>query len=379
MTLFRRPWLLATALLLALFLLYLWLKPDTPLQVQTDSVSRGSVEAMVANTRSGTLKACQRSRLSPPMGGVVDRLLVDEGDHVEAGQLLLALWNADLRASHERALAAFDAAERNRDQSCLSADQAERESQRLRSLVKRQLVSVESAENADTAARTARLACEASRAQARVAKAERDLTGEQLEKTLLKAPFAGVVAEINGEPGEYITPSPPGILTPPAVDLIDDSCLYVTAPIDEIDAARVSIGQTARITLDAFGNRSFTGRVARIAPYVTELEKQARTVDVDVHFEPVPDNITLLVGYSADVEIVLDSRESVLRIPSAALLEERFVLVPDSQGILQKRELNTGLANWHHTEVLAGLQEGEAVVTSLGQPGVQAGTRIALP
>src|SRR5262249_39295789 len=140
-----------------------------------------------------------------------------------------------------------------------------------------------------------------------------------LERFQLRAPFSGVVAEINGEIGEYVTPSPPGVPTPRAVDLIDTSCLYVTAPIDEVDAAALKLGMPVKITLDAFRGREFAGKLTRIAPYVLDLEKQARTVDVDVRFDTVPADIDLLIGYSADVTIVLNSLPRVLRIPSEAL------------------------------------------------------------
>ena len=126
------------------------------------------------------------------------------------------------------------------------------------------------------------------------------------KRTVLRAPFAGVVARITGEVGEFTTPSPPGIPTPPAVDLIDDSCLYVTAPIDEVDVARVRVGQRASITIDAIPGRRFPGRVRRVAPYVVDFEKQARTVDVEMEFLNPEDVKALLVGYSADAEIILD-------------------------------------------------------------------------
>ena len=132
---------------------------------------------------------------------------------------------------------------------------------------------------------------------------------------VLRAPFSGIVADISGELGEYATPSPPGILTLPAVDLIDDSCMFVSAPIDEVDAANVKVGQVARITLDAIKGKTFAGKVKRIAPYVLELEKQARTVEVEVEFSERPEAENLLVGYSADVEIVHNARTNVLRIP----------------------------------------------------------------
>lgn len=97
--------------------------------------------------------------------------------------------------------------------------------------------------------------------QQRIAAASLEMNRALLAQTRLHAPFAGIVAEINGEVGEYVTPSPPGIPMPPAVDLIDYSCLYVRAPIDEVDAGRLQTGLRARITLDAFGGRHFEGRL----------------------------------------------------------------------------------------------------------------------
>jgi HlyD family secretion protein len=120
----------------------------------------------------------------------------------------------------------------------------------------------------------------------------------------LYAPFDGTVAKIVGELGEYSTPSPPGVPTPPAIDLIDDTCLYVKAPMDEVDAPKIQVGLPVRVSLDALPKQPLPGKVRRVAPYVLAVEKQARTVDVEVDFER-PATGNLLVGYSADVEIVL--------------------------------------------------------------------------
>ena len=135
-----------------------------------------------------------------------------------------------------------------------------------------------------------------------MAEARVDVTKAHLERTQLYAPFAGVIAEINGELGEFVTPSPVGIPTPPTVDLIDASCLYISAPIDEVDAPRVRAGLPARISLDAFPDRVFPGHVRRVAPYVLDQEKQARTVEIEAEFDD-PEKAGLLAGYSADVEV----------------------------------------------------------------------------
>jgi HlyD family secretion protein len=158
------------------------------------------------------------------------------------------------------------------------------------------------------------------------------------------------------------------------VDLIDDSCLYVVAPIDEVDAPAIRLGMPARISVDAFPDRRFKGHVRRVAPYVLDVEKQARTVDVEVEFSDPKETAVLLVGYSADVEIVLDARTDVLRVPTAAIQEGRRVLVfVPSTGMLEQRTIATGLANWQFTEVTSGLQPGDRVVLSLERPGVKAG------
>ena len=194
---------------------------------------------------------------------------------------------------------------------------------------------------------------------------------------MLSAPFNGVVADLSGEPGEIVTPSMPGIPTPPAVDLIDPDCLYASAPIDEVDAPRVDLEMPARVSLDAYGNKTFAGHVQRIANYVLDVEKQARTVEVEVYLSNPDELRNLLPGYSADVEIILDRHEDVLRIPSEAIVEESWVYVyhPDT-GTLEKRTIQTGLNNWQYTEITQGLQAGEQVVTSVERTGLADGAKV---
>ena len=195
----------------------------------------------------------------------------------------------------------------------------------------------------------------------------------ELERTRLSAPFAGIVAEVNGEIGEFVTPSPVGIPTPPAVDLMDISCLYVSAPIDEVDAPRIRVKMKANISLDALAGEVFEGAVKRIAPYVLEVEKQARTVDVEVDFICQQDCENMLPGYSADIEVILDEQDNVLRIPTEAILEGNKVLVFTADNLLQQREIKTGLSNWEWTQVVEGLSEGEEVVVSVEREGVEDG------
>lgn len=375
---------IAIAVVVVLAALIFWKMRSDPLTVWAVKVDQGPVEQTVANTRAGTIKACRRSKLSMPVGGVVDRLLVKKGDKVKEGQLLLALWNRDREAAVAEAQAALAAAESQSAQACVLADRAARDAKRQQTLVARQLISVDAADNSQSAAKAQGKACAAAQSQVTAARSQLDMQKSVLDRTQLIAPFAGVVAEINGELGEYITPSPPGVPTPPAVDLIDTSCLYVTAPIDEVDAANLRLGLPVRITLDAFRGREFSGQLTRIAPYVLDLEKQARTVDVDVKFDTVPEDIALLVGYSADVTVVLKHMDRVLRVPTEALVagdkgadgkgsnNKIWVLEGDK---LHSRTLKLGAGNWSWTAVQEGLKAGDLVVKSPDQPGIVEGAK----
>ncbi len=352
---------------------YLTRKP--PLQVELATIMRGTVEATVVNTRAGTIKACRRAKLAPAVGGQIVKLPVDEGDRVKEGEILLELWNADLVAQHQLAKQQLATAKGRQHETCIMAENARRESIRTQQLVAQGFVSSQRAEDADAIARSRQASCAAAAAEVKRAQAQIEVTQANLDRTVLHAPFAGIIAQVTGELGEYTMPSPPGIPTPPVIDLIDDACLYVTAPMDEVDAPKIKVGQEARISLDALPGQSFAGSVRRIAPYVTEIEKQARTVDVEVNFIESSD-YALLVGYSADVEVIIDRHEQVLRIPTQAIRQRGKVLILGQQDRLEERTLETGLANWAFTEVISGLTEGDQVVMSFDDEGIVAGALV---
>jgi len=211
--------LIVLGIALVLGAILVWRGRPDPVAVWVAKADMGAVEKTVANTRAGTIKACRRSKLSMPMGGVVDKLLVKEGDRVEAGQLLLELWNRDRHAEVEAAQAALQSAKNSQIQICVMAERSAREAQRLQTLAARKLISVDAADNAASNAAAQKGACAAAQAQSNSAAAQLGMQQALLERFQLHAPFAGVIAEINGEIGEYVTPSPPGVATPPAVDL----------------------------------------------------------------------------------------------------------------------------------------------------------------
>ena len=365
--------LIAVAVLAVLAGLTFALTRPKPIAVAVAAVEAGKVETTVANTRAGSVTACRRAKLAPPMGGRIDKLLVREGDRVKTGQVLVELWNDDLSARERISVEQRATAQAHVREACLVADNARRNAERTRALRAKGFVSEERVDQAESEAKARQAGCDSARAQVQEAQARIGASRADTARTVVKAPFDGIVAEVNGEVGEYLTPSPPGIPTLPAIDLIDDACLYVTAPIDEVDAAQLRVGMAGRISLDAYRGKHFTGKVRRIAPYVLALEKQARTVEVEVEFDSPADIRHLLVGYSADIEVVVDVHDNVLRIPTSALMPGSRVLLLNADGVLEERKIEAGLSNWEFTEVKSGLGRGDRVVTSLERAGVKAG------
>ena len=221
---------------------------------------------------------------------------------------------------------------------------------------------LERLENAVEGAR-ARLAVAA--AEVRRAEAAAALAKAELDKTLLRAPFDAVLAEVSVEVGEWVTPSVPLLAAPDLIDAYDPETLYVAAPMDEVDTALVEPGREARVTFDPYPDRAFAGRVTHVAPYVLDIERQNRTLEIEVELEHPEEIPRLLPGTSADVEVVLDRKRDTLRIPSHALIEGERVLVLEG-GRLVERHVEVGLANWDWTEVVSGLDGPEVV------PGAEA-------
>ncbi len=352
------------------------LAPERPL-VTVAEVARGDVEETVTNTRAGTVKARRRASLSPQIGGRVVELPVSEGDRVTTGQLLLKMDGAI--QLDQLALATEDVrvASATSEEACLTAILAEKELARQEGLHAQGIASEGAMDRAVSSRDRSEAGCRAARAGTQQARAREALAQTQLEQTRIVAPFDGVVAEVSTEVGEWITPSPPGLPIPPVVDLLNPNSLYISAPIDEMDAERVQVGQEVRISVDSRRGQSFAGRLVRVAPYVLDVVEQNRTVEIEAEFEDMDIALTLLPGTSADVEVIIERRSGVLVVPSTAIADGHRVLVVD-EGVLEEREVVGGLGNWRMTEIVEGLNEGETVVTLRRSEKVKPGIKVEI-
>ncbi len=357
----------------ALVLRFTVLRPR-PVSVEAARVEPGVVEETITNTRAGTVKARLRARLSPQLGGLVVGIPHRKGGRVSAGDLVLKLEDSVQQAQVRLAEEQVRAARAQANEACLAAELAEKELARGLALKRDGIASQQSLDSLESGRDQTRAACQAARATLDQAEAQVRLARAQLALTEVHAPFSGIVADVSTEVGEWITPSPPGVPIPPVLDLIDPSSVYVSAPIDEVDAERVRVGQEVRVTVDSRPGETFAGRLTRVAPYVLDVQEQNRTVEVEVDFVDPATAVTILPGTSADVEVVLSRREDVLRVPTSAIAEGNKVLVLLA-GRLVERTITPGLKNWRFTEVRSGLEAGETVVTARDSTAIKPGAR----
>jgi len=359
-----KKWLIL--LIMAVAVISYWLvRPEAPISVELIKVEQGPVEQIAANSRSGTLTPCRQSSLSLPIGGIIDTINIKEGEFVKKDQILLTLISDVQLAQIDLSKGEHQAAQIEAERACELADLAKREFVRGQSLKEKGLISNERFDQLDSESASSTHICEYRQSLTKVAADKINLLTIDQNQRTLKAPFAGVVSKINGEIGEYLTPSPPGIMTPPAVELLDTSCLYVSAPIDEVEASRLKIGQYARITLDAFRGVTFDGVISKLDARISDNEKQARTLEVEAAFINPPEDMTLLVGYSADIEVVTSSTGNLLRVPTESVIGgSEIVIFNENTNELEIRPIKIGAYNWTWSEVTEGLDLNDRVLKS---------------
>jgi HlyD family secretion protein len=355
----------------ALFGVWKLLVRDEALPVQARPAERGVVEEIVTNSRAGSIRARYRSQIGAETAGRVAALPHREGAQVDSGAVLARLADDVARAGRslarrdlESTAAALLAAE-------AKAELAASELARAEGLQQRGAVTEETLETARSRDKSARAELDAARAQVERARAALQLADAELERHTVRAPFAGVVNQLFVEVGASVVPGQA------LLELMSREQPYVSAPMDELDIARIRVGQKARVRLDPYPERAFAATVTRVAPFVSEFQEQNRTMEIELGLEDLDGGVDLRPGTSADVEIVIARRDNTLRIPALALLEGERVLVVES-GRAAERRVRVGLRNWDYVEILEGLAEGDVVITSLEKGDLKPGTAVTV-
>lgn len=358
---------------LGLILRYVVFAPD-PIEVRVQGVERGLVESTVSNSKAGTVEARRRSRIAAEIGGRVVEIVHREGAHVKAGDALVLLSDVSHLANDELSQHGVAVSRSRLEDACLLRDRAGRELTRMQRLAENNVASEDRLDALQYGFDSARVACVAAKAELAQASAQRQSAAAELAKTVIVAPFDGIVAEVNVEIGEWVTPSPPLLTSPPVVDLIDPTSIFVSAPMDEVDSGAVRAGLPVKLTIDSRPGEVFAGTVSRVAPYVVDEEAQNRTLEIEVSIDDAGVAVSLLPGTSADAEVVLEDRQDVLRVPSSALLGDASVLLLRG-GELVEVAVELGLRNWKFAEITSGLEEGDQVVIALDRIEIKSGIR----
>jgi membrane fusion protein (multidrug efflux system) len=284
---------------------------------------------------STNLRAREQVDVLPKQGGIIARVLVEEGVRVSEGQVLAVLddaeWRLQAQQSEARAQSAADAVER------------------ARALAALELVSEQEVERLGS--------------EARVAEAEMGLARLRVDNAEIRAPFAGTVTHRYVERGQQVT------TTAPAFGLADLDRLEAQLAVPERDVPRISVGQAARILLQEGGQPVATGRVERIRPVV---DPASGTVQVTISVPARAGDVPLRPGQFVNVDVVTETLADRITLPRTAVLVDgaapRVYLVQDNMAV--EREVTLGYSRGDRVEIRTGLEPGDTVVV-VGQDNLR--------
>lgn len=349
-------------------------KPDDAVPVNVVAVQAVDIPREVEAV--GTLGAQDETVVSAEVEARVSRLEADMGDHVAAGAPLVVLDAEKLRyrVEEQRAALAQARARLGADGGQLPAPEetpqvlsaaarrreAEQRLARARQLAERKLVSAEELERADTQLQTARAAHDAALAEARNLLAEIEarqatLKGadRELQDTVIRAPFAGVVAERLVSPGQFVR------VQTPVMRVVRMHPLRLTAEIPERFAPAIRVGHGVTLRVDAYPDRPVEGRITRMSPDVNPRSR-AFAIEGEV---PNPDG-SLKPGTFARVRIVTDRVDRTIAIPAAAVQTRygRSVVFVVRDGKLAAAEVEVGDRLGPRVEIVKGVTAGSTIV-----------------
>lgn len=340
-----------------------------PVAVVTAVADSGVVERLVANSEAGTVRARRVARLAAERAGRVVSFAWREGDLIPAGHVVLQVDPSTAESQLDAARHDAEAVDAAHRAAHADAALADREYERIAALHARRVTSDEDLDAARARREASAAQLAAAEARYRAASAQVATRADEVRHLRVRMPFAGVLTQRLVEVGESVTPGQA------VAEVMTLDSLYVRAPVDERDAAQVAPGLQARVMLDPFPDEVWSGRVVHVAPVVAETREANRTLAIEVDLPKDPARPRPRPGMSADIEVVLERAPRVLRVPTAAVIDNRRVLLYQG-GRAVAREVRSGLRNWEWTEIASGLAQGEVVITSLDRAGVAAGAAV---
>ena len=336
-----------------------------PTKVHEHEIKNGPIIAEVMGT--GTMEAKVSAAISPKISGLISKVLVDQGDTVSAGQVLVELDDEELLQQVEIAqanLAAKQAAikrlltDKNREAAVL--EQSRKLLERIEGAIGTGAVPQADHDKAIESLRVAEAGM--ARAEAAIVEGQKDLITAQknleyqkarLANAKLRAPFDGLIIRRQREPGDVVVPGSR------ILDLVSTELLWVSAWVDETQMSKIHTSQPARVVFRSMPEHPFKGAVARLG---RETDRETREFVVDVKVLDLPENWT--IGQRAEVYIETGHKENTVVLPARYLRWQDNApgVFVEERGRVRWQPVKTGLRNERKIEVVDGLKAGEIVV-----------------
>jgi HlyD family secretion protein len=365
-------------------------------EVRMEKVARRDLVSAV--TASGKIEAKTSVDISADITGRIIRLAVREGDLVTKGQFLIQIDPAQYQAAVSRAQGVVSSTEATLTQARANLDQAERNWHRARQLTElgANLIAPETAEQARTSYDVAQATWQATRAQLEQSRASLQEARDNLAKTRLTSPISGRVVRLAVEEGEVAVPGTFSRETGLLMTVADLSVILAKVQVDETDVVRLASNDSVQVTIDAYPDTTFLGRVTKISHSAKLTETQTasgsndRAVDFDVEVTLDSPPRDIRPDLSCTARMVTDTRAQALSIPIIALTVRDHEQVPNENpnidttklkrlgkeaegvfvvrdGLVTFRPVKVGIAGDEYFEVMDGVREGETIVAGTYQ------------
>ena len=385
------------------------LVPQQQGRARTRTVSVETHTLPIIVSANGVVEPEQLTNVSPKNSGRLERIVVEEGDTVEAGRILAYMDDSDLEgqliqaqgqlAAGQANLSRLVAGNRPQEIAQVAADlasaeaslrQAEEDLRRYEALYTQGAISAQEVTTYRTARDTAQAQVEAvqqaldlsqtgsrqeeiDQAKAEVTQANGSLIiiQTQIEDTVIRAPFSGVVTARYADPGDFVAPTTTASDTSSSSSssiLALASNYQVVANVAETDIARIQAGQSVSIRADAYPDQMFAGEVVQVAEQAT-VTSNVTSFEVRVNLSEAA-QAQLRPGMNVDVEFQAGELTHVLVVPTVAIMRQdqgEGVLVMTEAGVPQFRPIETGLTVDNQTEIRAGLKGDEQIVLSAAE------------
>jgi HlyD family secretion protein len=328
--------------------------PAGPMTVELAAASRGVVAQRLVVV--GNLVGDATVSVVPRAAGRLQEVYVKLGDRVSRGQQLAKIEDQELREQIRQAEAAQEVSRATIRQREADLKLAETNVERSRSLFERQLLPKQTLDDNEARYQSAIAALDLARAQSTQSQARLEELRITMQNTVIVSPVNGFVARRAADPGAFASQNAP------VVDVVDISRVRLVVNVVEKDLKQVQQGDTTQVEVDAFPGETFAGRIARVAPV---LDPATRTAPIEIEIPNA--DFRLKPGMYARVGITTEQRPNALVVPSNALVDiggERGVFIAKADNTAEFRKVEIGIEEPTKAEILAGLEEGERVVTT---------------